>query len=352
MRAARTPAERAARLVRWYPRSWRDRYGEEFTELLISDIEERPRSAARWFDVARGGLVASLANAGLAGRPLPAPDVGAVTPQVRYRQVSASLGSLSCVLAVFLTVAAALWSELVIYRQAASPLPAPAAGLVATDVISAAMLALLTLAGLAALPVLATLAVRFLAAGRAGRGALFRPAAVLLACAGFLFIGGRHFGNGWPGTGGHGSFVPAGLAAFEWATSLSVSAYWAHPASFFALFPGAEVCWMGTSPLALAAAVSAAAILIRRAGLSSRVLAFEVRLASAACGIMTVVFGAAAWWVTTSGGSHLANGGPRPAFHAGLIDLACTGVLAMALPVAAQAARMARRELMLARSMS
>jgi hypothetical protein len=39
----RTPAERAGRLLRWYPRAWRDRYGEEFTELLISDIEERPR---------------------------------------------------------------------------------------------------------------------------------------------------------------------------------------------------------------------------------------------------------------------------------------------------------------------
>jgi hypothetical protein len=66
---------------------------------------------------------------------------------------------------------------------------------------------------------------------------------------------------------------------------------------------------------------------------------------------MTVVVGAALW-VTTSGGSHPANGGPRPVFHAGLIDLACTGVLAVALPVAAQAARMARRELLLARSTS
>ena len=256
-------------------------------------------------------------------------------------------------LAVFVTVAAALWSELVIYRQAPSPLPAPAAAeLVATDVISVAMLALLALAVLAALPVLAALTVRFLAVGGADRRALFSPAAVLLACVAFLFIGGRHFGNGWPGTGGHGSFVPAGLAAFEWATSLSVSAYWAHPASFFALFPGAEVGWMATSPIALAAAVLAAATLIRRAGLSPRVLAFEVRVASGACGIMMIVFGAAALWVTTSGGSHLTNGGSRPPFHAGLIDLACTGVLAVAMPVAVQAARMARRELLLARSTS
>jgi hypothetical protein len=387
--AARTPAVRAARLLRWYPRAWRDRYGEEFTELLICDIEERPRSAGRGFDVARGGLVARLTGAGLAGCPRPALGVGAVTPQVRYRQVSASLGSLGCALAVFLTAAAALWSELVIYRQALSPpvqalvataresaalaakgsrvlpgplprpatpaaqgahLPSASTALLATGVISVAMLALLALAALAALPVLATLAVRLRSSDRAGRSALASPAAVLLAGATFLFIGGRHFGNGWPGTGGSGSFVPAGLAAFEWATSLSVSAYWAHPASFFAQFPRPEVYWMATSPLALAASVAAAVVLVRRAALSPRVLAAEVGLATAACAVMAVILGAAAWWVATSGGGHQAGDALRPPFHAGLIDLACTGILAAALPVAARAARMARRELRLARS--
>ena len=356
---AQTPAQRAARLLRWYPRAWRDRYGAEFTELLIADITECPRSAARDLDVARGGLVARLTAAGLVGRPLPAPG-GAVTPQARYRQVSASLGSLGAALAVFLAVAAALWSELVIYRQAApaagvrlpsSPAPGPVATpLLATGVISVAMLALLALALLAALPVLATLAVRLVVGGRGGRQALGRPAAVLAGGAAFLFVGGRHFENGWPGTGGHGSFVPAGLAAFEWATSLSVSAYWAHPASFLASFPRAEVAWMATSPLALAASVAAAAVLVRRARLAPRVLAFEVRLAAAACAVMLVVCAAAACWVATSGGSRLTAAGLAAPFHAGLIDLAGTGLLTAVLPVAAQAARLARRELLLARS--
>lgn len=347
------PEERAARLLRWYPRAWRSRYGAEFTELLISDISERPRSVERALDVIRGGLVARLTAAGLAGCPLPSSPVGGATPQLRYRQASVSLSSLACVLAVFALAGAAPWSELVIDRQAMSPRQPPAAPLLlVTSILSVAMLALLTLAALATLPVLATVAARMVRAGSgvpsggAGHGtdrdALVRPAAILLVCVAFLFIGGRHFGNGWPGTGGQGSFVPAGLAAFTWAASLSVSAYWAHPASFFGQFPAAEVGWMAVSPLVLAAAVFAAALLIRRAGLSPRVLAFEVRLAAAACAVMAVVLGAAAWWVATGGG--VPAGEP---FHPGLIDLACTTALALALPVAAQATRLARRELLL-----
>jgi hypothetical protein len=54
--------------------------------------------------------------------------------------------------------------------------------------------------------------------------------------------------------------------------------------------------------------------------------------------------------VATSGGNRLTSAGIVPPFHAGLIDLACTAVLAAVLPVAAQAARLARRELLLARS--
>jgi hypothetical protein len=57
------PARRAARLLRWYPNGWRSRYGEEFTELLISEIAERPRFRSRTADVIRGGIVARLAVA-------------------------------------------------------------------------------------------------------------------------------------------------------------------------------------------------------------------------------------------------------------------------------------------------
>src|SRR5262249_12297330 len=45
-------ARRAARLLRWYPAAWQARYGDEFTELLIAEFAERPRSWRRAADVA------------------------------------------------------------------------------------------------------------------------------------------------------------------------------------------------------------------------------------------------------------------------------------------------------------
>jgi enterochelin esterase-like enzyme len=62
--AARTPAERAARLLRRYPRGWRDRYGAEF-RLAPGNIRG-PASRRRFLRYALGGIVA-VAAAGAAG---------------------------------------------------------------------------------------------------------------------------------------------------------------------------------------------------------------------------------------------------------------------------------------------
>jgi len=175
------PARRAERLLRWYPRTWRDRYGEEFAELLVSDIEERPQAPGRTLDVVRGGLVARLSAAGVCGLPLR--DPGAM------------------------------------------------------------------------------------------------------------------------------------------------------------------------APLGQAAAVISAAIVVRRAALSARVLAFETRLAAAACTVMIGFLAGCSCWVATGGQSAGAqrSGGQPGLFHAGLIDVAGIAVLAVALATALQAARTARRGLGLAR---
>jgi hypothetical protein len=319
----REATDRAARLLRWYPAAWRIRYDEEFTELLIADIRERPRSAARTLDVARGGIVARLADAGLAGLPVRA----ATAPGARDRQARAGLASLGCAAAVFLGFGAALWSQLTIGWQWAAP--ASGTATVATVVTSAAMLAFLALGAAAALPAACAVAVQ---AVRRPRRALTVPAALLITATTLLFVGGRHFGNGWPGTGGHRGLVPGGLAAFEWATSLSVSSYWAHPGAL-AAFPAAELAWMAVSPIALACAVAAAATLVRRTEFSPRLLAFEARLGTVACAVMAVFLAGCSCWVAT--------GGQRSLFHAGLIDVAGVTMMALAFGIAQRAARTA-----------
>ncbi|HEX4292257.1 MAG TPA: hypothetical protein VH021_25265 [Trebonia sp.] len=348
-------ASRAARLLRWYPRTWRDRYGEEFAELLISDIEERPQAPGRSLDVMRGGLVARLSAVGLCGLPLR--DPGAMAPGTAGdvaagRHVTASLVALGCCLAVALGFGAAMWSQLTIGWQWSRPASTPSAAGFATVATSGAMSALLVIAVLAALPVLGTVG-RRIAARQAG--GLLRPSAVLVAAGWIIVAGGRHFENGWPGTGGHGGLIPGGVAAFEWATSLSVSSYWAHPGALGA-FPAAEVAWMAVCPLAQAAAVISGATVVRRAGLSARVLAFETRLAAVACTVMIVLLAGCSCWVATGGqptggqpGGGQPGGGQPSLFHAGLIDVAGIAVLSLALAIAVQAARTARRGLGLAR---
>jgi hypothetical protein len=347
---------RAARLVRWYPKRWRERYGEEFTELLISDIAERPYSLARTVDVARGGLLARLAGVGLAGcAPAGRPGDAGELAAARGRHVAASLATLGATSAVFLIVGAAQWSQLLIgwvwavrlgERQPGGAPQLLAAMRNATLGASAAILALLALAVIAALPVLATVAARLAAPGPPGqRGRLARPAVTLAAALTALVIGGRSLENNWIGTGGLHSPVPGGLAAFIWAVTLFVSAYWAHP-GMLAAFPDAERAWMALSPLVLAVAVASAVTLVRRAGLSPRLARFEARLGLACCVIMTAFLALCAAWLASA---RLPSAGPlagQPAlFHAGWINVAGTAVLVLTLAAALQARRTAARAL-------
>jgi len=325
---------RAERLLRWYPRVWRERYGEEFAELLVAEMEERPRSAARTIDVVRSGIVARLTLVGLAGAPVP----GSAAADPR-RQVRVSLGTLGGALAVCLAFGAAMWSQLTIAWEWTARPDAMPPTMRATLVMSAAMLTFLAVAALAVLPVLYAV-VRNFSRRLAG------PALVLLAAVAVLAVGGHHFGNGWPGTGGHGEdgsifpVIPAGLQAFAWALSLSVTSFWAHPAALMAM-PGGERYWMADSPIALGAATVAAAMLLRRVELPPRLLAYETSLAAVATAVMGVFLGGCAYWVYAGRSPGLV--------HAGLIDIGGAAVLAIALALALQAQRNAWRSLRLAR---
>jgi hypothetical protein len=314
---------RAARLLRWYPAAWRARYGEEFTELLLAEFAERPRSWRRAADVARGGLLARLTGAGLTGHSL--------EPS---QQARAALATAACSLAAFLIVGLAMWAQLTIGWEWAPPGAGAATPALVAMSAAAAFLAVLAL--LAAIP-LTWSAARALKTHH--ERPVRRSARFALIGSGLVVAGSRHFANSWPGTGAHPAlphgFLPAGVAAFSWAGTLSVSSYWAHPAAL-AAFPAAEIAWMAVSPVALVAAVAGVAGLVRRLDLSPRVLRYEAWLASAAAAAMAVFLAGACGWA-------LAEGSGPGLFHAGAIDFASLAVMMLALFTAQRATGLARK---------
>ncbi len=303
---------RATRLLSWYPREWRARYGEEFVELLVDDMAERPRSPWRALDVASSGVVARLATAGLGGRPLNPDDHG-----------RRSLAAFGCAVTLFLTVALAVWAQVTIGWQWSEP----------DNAVTTSAMLVMSLAVAAVIPALAACAVPIVWAlandlVRLGVRPLLRP---LSLCSGGLVIfviGSRHFANGWPGTGGHPwahqGIVPGGVAAFSWASTLFVTSYWLHPGAL-GRFPGSEVVWMLVSPLALLATVAGAAKVVRRLDLSTRILRFERSMGVLVAGLLAAFLTGAALWILDGGP------GPRDLFHIGSIDVMELGIMVASL---------------------
>ena len=126
-------------MLRWYPREWRARYGEEFTELLVSDMSERSRSLRTPADVAVNGIVARLAYAGLGQSTLEDAE--------RTRR---TLLAFACAAAVFVTVGLGMWAQLTIGWQW-SP-PDTVATSAAMFVMSSSVLVLLAVGAMAVVP--------------------------------------------------------------------------------------------------------------------------------------------------------------------------------------------------------
>jgi hypothetical protein len=313
---------RAERLVCWYPAAWRARYAEEFVELLAADIAERPLSWRRTADVARSGLAARLGWGGLAHGLEPA------------RRARASLASLASATGAFLIVGIAMWSQLAIGWQWSRPATQGTA--VAVVLMTYLVVAFGLLVLLAAVPY-AWASARFLV--RREAGGLLLPLFLLGLAAAGMVIGARHFATGWPGTGGHPwvhqHLVPGRLAALAWASTLSITSYWAHPTALLG-FPATEVAWMAASPAALVCLVVAAAQLIRRVELSPRAIRFELALARLGCVAMVGFVVAPCMWIV-GGGT-----GPRNLFHIGAIDLVDLAVMGVMLVVACRSIRQVR----------
>jgi hypothetical protein len=306
---------RAARLVRWYPKEWRTRYGDEFRELLVAQIADQPRSRARTLDVAFGAIMARSAALGLSGTT--------VDPSDQPRRSIATVGSAA---AIFLTFAVSIWSQLTIARRSAAP-PTTTTH-TAIIIMTIAVTICVGAAVVGSIP-LAWTATR--AAARRSDPRLRRGALLFLTGLAVLIAGGLAFHGGWSGTGTHPwsqlSTGPSGPASFLWTSTLSVSAYWAHPTILLSL-PASEIAWMVISPLALVVAAVGAAKTVQQLDLSIRLLRFVTRTAQLAiAGLGLFLFGTLTW---------LLYGGPGPArlFQAGTVDEIGLVVMIAALLVA------------------
>ncbi len=323
--APQSPAvvdRRVSRLLRWYPRSWRARYGAEFAELLAADIAEQPRSLRRSVDVARSGLRNRLALLALTGHPFDphaAAKAGLTTPI----WCAASCGILG----------ASMWSQLAIGAQWA--VPRHQGFSLAIELMNTAMLAF----GLLAALLLAGISRHVVGAIRAGQArTVLLPTSLLIVGAAVLIIGGRHFANAWPGTGGHlltpQDLVPTWLAAFCWATTMWITSYLAHPAAL-AAFPAAQLAWMAICPAAICVLLIGASRLVRQVRRSPGALRFELWLSGICAAGMLLFAGGGLCWL-------LSPTGLMPAFHAGSIDKVAVLAVVLLLGAGAQALRHGR----------
>jgi hypothetical protein len=103
----RSPAQRARRLVRWYPRRWRARWVRPAPPSWPSGS---PRSLHPTADVLRSGLAARLRGGALAGDEL----VGA-------RQIRSGLAWLGAACAAFLAFGVAEWAQISVGWQWTAP---------------------------------------------------------------------------------------------------------------------------------------------------------------------------------------------------------------------------------------
>ena len=92
-------SRRAYRLLSWYPRAWRQRYGAEFADLMEQEFAEKPRGFKRTSNIIYKGIVARLREIGLIASPLNSGN-----------QARPAIATVFVVAAVFLALASNFWS--------------------------------------------------------------------------------------------------------------------------------------------------------------------------------------------------------------------------------------------------
>jgi len=110
----RNDARRAARLLRWYPPVWRERYGEEFVDHLEQEFTDRHVNLKRSVNVVYKGLVARADDLGLSNASL--------SPGGQTR---AALGTSFVLITLMAVLALNFWSRAMLQWSARQYHPIP-----------------------------------------------------------------------------------------------------------------------------------------------------------------------------------------------------------------------------------
>lgn len=215
----------AAALLRAYPPAWRTRYGEEFHQLLLDELDDRRSSLGWWLNLVTHGVLARLTEWGIAG------DVE------RDRRITVAMRITGLAVVLGGACGAAMWAQLAVGWQWSAP--ASSSTRTGIELITAGLAGLALSGGSLAAGSLMVAVRRGRFRQRDARIAL----AMFCGCAVVLALGAGWIGLSWPGTGGHywteRGLAPAWLGRRMWALTLSLSTYWAHPDQLRALGNGA-----------------------------------------------------------------------------------------------------------------
>jgi hypothetical protein len=249
-----------AALLRWYPRSWRERYGEELMVLMEDQSGEQPPTRNVKLSLIRAGLRERVHESGLVGAQQSPPD-------------RARAGSLLvlCAWTAF-ALAGASFSKTSEHFARALPVGSRVVPQGAFDVVAALGVIAATLVALGAVAALPGF-VRFVGAG------------------------------GWSSIRGH--VLRASVLTVVTVGALIPVSVWAHHLNEFqrnggdGLYSGAFVAWALLLAGTLAQWTGAGVAAARRIDLTRRVLHFEAVLAVVVAATMVVITAATAlWWET------------------------------------------------------
>jgi hypothetical protein len=278
-------ARRAARLLRWYPPAWRERYGEEFVDHLEQEFVDRPIDLRRSFNVARKGLVARTGDFGLSNSD--------VNPNGQTR---AALGTSFALIALMVVIMLDFWSRAMLAWSGRQYHPVPVSATTGALTVAIGLLVVVLTAIVIAI---AICVVRQVLRGRARP--LASPSILAVVSGTFLLYVARTFPTYLPPYiyGAHGlrgmslshpGRVIANLAQVTWEMTQGWAAAWGQggpPISTIQTVVNDSV------PLAMFIFGVAIALLIRRVELpraSERIVSTTVALLGTITGVFFVAY--------------------------------------------------------------